>query len=250
MNAPTGYSPHELLPIILQRLAQMEEKGLQSDSRYASLHNVMNRLRYDIRESYAPSSCSEIYKAPLLSHELVNPSHTQFFQAFPLATQLQQNPVSQQPFPFYSDDPQPDSGFNSTNPSPQIQQSVPPPGLTDVQKQLLHTQVLAYKYLARKEPLPEALHYSIVYGKPLQKHDNNDARNGKYVWWIFPDRLSMFFALGVDSAGGLFPAPKETLAPLHPQVIAQMQQMRMERTTPIKVCGVDPSMIIQEREHM
>jgi hypothetical protein len=44
---------------------------------------------------------------------------------------------------------------------------LPEHALTAAQKHQLQIQILAYKCLARREPLPEALHYSVVYNKPL-----------------------------------------------------------------------------------
>ena len=51
--------------------------------------------------------------------------------------------------------------------------------LNPQQNKVLHAQLLAYKYLARREPLPEALHYAIVYNKPLTS--TIVEQNGKIV---------------------------------------------------------------------
>ncbi|GAU95990.1 hypothetical protein RvY_07501 [Ramazzottius varieornatus] len=185
-----------ILQHTLSAIAQMEQRGMRDDLRYLQLLNIAKQLR--LRSEMVP-----------LTSKLLENGHTDgnFHQngMAPELTNLDET--------------------DSVNHYDALEASRE--ALTSDQVGRLRAQILAYKNLARREPLPEALHYSVLYSKPLQPRSH-------------------------DGVNGMEPGDKkDSLGSFHPSFLAQMHQSsQSSRPSPIKVSPVDPAVIAQEREHL
>lgn len=78
-------SPHQLLPVLLQAISQMEEKGMHGDPRYNSLVNMANRVKSQMHNNTGSSgSPNRPPSGPPQQHQ----SSSMNFPQYPQSPQL------------------------------------------------------------------------------------------------------------------------------------------------------------------
>ncbi|XP_055342258.1 transcription activator BRG1-like [Paramacrobiotus metropolitanus] len=275
-------------------IGQMEEKGMHADPRYSSLVNMANRVKAQIQPPAAPypSAPAGGYYQP--------PEQAPRGAGYPDG-QPERPPSNQSGGGGYQAYGQNFNGMEYPTPPPPPggSQNSPPlwgngpvkpagMGLTPLQRQILQTQIAAFKHFSKREILPEAVYFAVLNRRPLvASNQGNAGGNSSRTASPVSSQEStgsggslnqspasqtptpVPMALQNGDSGMLQPAPNglpfplqpppalvpqplppppDYTAQLRPEALALLHQERQCRSTGIKTSGIDLEALAEERE--